>query len=307
MNIVKIESGDYMAEINLSRGANCIRFINTKYHVSALREPDYSKEMDNPYLYGMPILFPVNRIHNGRFMFDGREYIFPINEPGTNCHLHGFLHQAAFTLTEQGVNFVRCQYASDELYSFFPHKFRIEMFYSVSENGLLHEVCIHNLSEMNMPSFLGFHTTFNVPFVQGASAENVRVCAQIGDEAERDMTNYLPTGNILPGDHICAAFNSGEFAPSKNKISKHYKSDQAGAIELIDTEKRLKIVYRNDEKYGWRLFYNGGSPDFICLEPQTCMANCQNSKLDPTYTGFDYIAPYSCKKYVSQMSIQILE
>lgn len=306
MNIVKIESGDYIAEINLSRGANCICFKNTKYHVSALREPDYSKELDNPYLYGMPILFPANRIQNGTFVFEGRKYVFPINEPNTNCHLHGFLHDAPFELLEQGEYFVRCQYASDALYSFFPHKFRIEILYSVSENGLLQEVCIYNLSEANMPSFLGFHTTFNIPFTQGASAENIRVYAQIGDEVERDMSNYLPTGNILPGDDISAALLSGTFDPVKNKISKHYKSDKPGAVELLDMEKRLKIVYSIDEKYGWRLFYNGGSQDFICLEPQTCMANCQNSKLDRTYTGFDYIAPYSCKRYVSQMSIQIL-
>ena len=79
-SIYKISCGDYTAEINLSRGANCISLRNRKYGAVILREPDYSKELDNPYLYGMPILYPVNRISGGKFEFEGREYVFPINE-----------------------------------------------------------------------------------------------------------------------------------------------------------------------------------------------------------------------------------
>jgi len=60
--IIELKSGAYSAKINLSRGANCISLRNEKYNAMLLREPDYSRELDNPYLYGMPILFPVNRI-----------------------------------------------------------------------------------------------------------------------------------------------------------------------------------------------------------------------------------------------------
>ena len=80
-NIVKILFGEYSAKINITRGANCISLKNSKYNASVLREPDYSKPLDNPYLYGMPILYPVNRISGGSFMFDCRRYTFPINEP----------------------------------------------------------------------------------------------------------------------------------------------------------------------------------------------------------------------------------
>ena len=112
------------------------------------------------------------------------------------------------------------------------------------------------------------------------------------------------TGKSLPGDSISAALRAGEFVPAETMISKHYKSAGDGAIELLDTEKRLKIVYVVDEQYGWRLFYNGGHRDFICLEPQTCMVNCQNSELDRAETGFDFITPHACKKYVSQLRVE---
>ncbi len=304
MNIVTIGFQDYTAEINLSRGANCISFRNQKYGVEVLREPDYTKGLDNPYLYGMPILFPVNRISGGEFEFEGRRYAFPINEPSTNCHLHGFLHQAEFDLIEQGESLVKCRYISDELYEFFPHKFMVELTYSLSKNGLLQETCIYNLSDTNMPNFLGFHTTFNVPFVNDSCGENVRIFAEIGDEIEREMSNYLPTGRRLSNTELSRRFNKRKFVPVGEPISKHYQAVKTGKIELMDSEKGLKVRYENDAKFGWRLFYNGNADQYICLEPQTCMVNCQNLDFDRNTTGFDFIEPNSSKKYISQISVE---
>ena len=304
MNISKISFGDYTAEINLSRGANCISLRNKKYNASVLREPDYSKEIDNPFLYGMPILFPVNRIEDGRFEFEGRQYTFPITDEKTNCHVHGFLHQAEFELVEKSEQSVKCKYDSDELYGYFPHKFSVEISYSLNDDGLTQETSIHNFSDTNMPVFLGFHTTFNIPFVSGASGENVFVYAQISDEIERDAVRYLPTGRVFQSDKMAEQFKEGKLTPCENKISKHYKADKDGIMELLDVEKRVKIVYTNDEKFGWRLFYNGDGNGFVCLEPQTCVVNCANSKLDPEDTGFDCVPPSSFKKYVSKISVE---
>ena len=252
----------------------------------------------------MPILFPANRIENGKFEFDGREYIFPINEKATNCHLHGFLHNAEFHVIEKEECFIRCRYDSDELYSFFPHRFCVEIFYSLSDMGLMQETSVYNLSETDMPLFLGFHTTFNIPFADGSREENVSIFAEVGDEVERDMSTYLPTGRILTCDEISRQFSNGKFFPANNKISRHYKSDKNGRIELLDMEKQMKIVYENDEKFGWRLFYNGSGEGFICLEPQTCMVNCQNLQIDGENTGFDFIEPDNFKKYISKIYIE---
>ena len=43
--------------------------------------------------YGLPILFPPNRIDGGHFTFAGKEYQFEVNEPATGNSLHGFLHK----------------------------------------------------------------------------------------------------------------------------------------------------------------------------------------------------------------------
>ena len=54
--IVKLQAGHYTALINTERGANCISLRNSKYKAIILREPNKSEALDNPYLYGMPIL-----------------------------------------------------------------------------------------------------------------------------------------------------------------------------------------------------------------------------------------------------------
>ena len=299
--IVKLQAGDYTALINTERGANCISLRNSKYNAVILREPNKSGVLDNPYLYGMPILYPVNRISGGSFEFEGRIYRFPINEPQTNCHLHGMMHEMEFEISEIGDSFVKCVF--ERQYLDFPHRFRVEMKYSLSENGLLHKTKITNLSSENMPNFLGFHTTFNIPFLKGALAENVRLYAEIGNEIERDR-NYLPTGKLLLYDDVAEKINIGEFMPLEKVISRHCRAKKGGRIELTDIKQGIKLIYENDEKFGWRLFYNGSADGYICLEPMTCMANCQNSPFDRTYAGFDSIAPHSSKEYISKIYLE---
>ena len=211
-NIIAIKSHNYTAYINVSRGANCIGFKNIKYNANILREPDYSKGIDNPYLYGMPILYPVNRISGGRFRFEDREYIFPINEPETNCHLHGYVHNSPFEIIQRGEDFVKCCYKQEKRAGF-PHSYKMEITYRLSEYGFEQKTEIFNLSEQNMPNFLGFHTTFNIPFAEDSRSDDITVKAAIDDEIERNMKNYLPTGKILPEDDISRKIKNGEFKP----------------------------------------------------------------------------------------------
>ena len=296
--MISIKYGDYTAIINPSRGANCISLRNSKYDAVILREPNNPENTDNPYLYGMPVLYPANRISDGCFEFEGRIYKFPINEASTNCHLHGVMHETEFDVAEVGESCVTCVF--ENRYLDFPHKFRMEITYTLSENGMEHKTKITNLSDKNMPNFLGFHTTFNVPFISGSKADDVRIYAEIGNEAERDE-NYLPTGRILACDDSDTKINAGSFMPFECPISKNCKIQNNGKAELHDLKNNIKVVYENDMKFDWRLLYNGNADGFLCIEPMTCMANCQNSPFDRKYAGFDYIAPYKSKEYVSKI------
>lgn len=304
MERIKLENGALSAVIDLSRGANCIALRDARYGAKILREPPEDGALDNPYLYGMPILFPVNRIEGGAFDFEGRRYELPINEPQTGCHLHGELHRTPFLPIEITESRLLCRFEAteDRPYLSFPHAFGIEMEYELSGGVFLHTVRVTNRSEQNMPLMLGFHTTFNTAFA-GGRAEDIRVFADITEEYERNLAvNYLPTGKKPKFDEVSSALAEGNYAPFFAPTSRHYRGN--GNMTIADTAQRLRLVYENDEKYTFRLIYNGGSEGYICLEPQNCLANCANSPFSREEAGFSYLRAGETKIFRSKIYIE---
>ena len=303
MEITWICAGDYRAAICLTRGANCVSLRNTRYGASVLREPELSGELPHPFLYGMPILFPVNRISGARFTFEGREYVFPMNEPETGCHLHGMLHIEPFDCIERTENRIVARYrATDEHpYGLFPHAFEVTVTYALSEVGLHQSMTVKNCSDTNMPVMIGFHTTFRAAFTDTSRREDIRVYADLSEEYERNMKNYLPTGKKPAFDEVGTALTAGEFIPFGRPTSKHYRAGNSGRMVLYDTGRDLSLVYENDEKYAFRLIYNGNADEFICMEPQNCLVNAANSPIPREEAGFDVLAPNEEKNYRSRI------
>lgn len=304
MEIIELRGGGYSARINLSRGANCIALRNETYGATILREPDYNKGLDNPYLYGMPVLFPVNRISGGSFEFEGRTYRFPINEPATNCFLHGELHRTPFSAEFVSDNRVTAVYRAtkEQPYLEFPHEFTMEITYELTENGLEHRVRVTNLSDRNMPLLLGFHTTFRLPFLANTRNEELRVKVDLSEEYERNMATYLPTGICPAPDDVTRRLADGSFIPNQ-PISRHYRRGDSAAMAIVDQKAGLSVVYENSMDYGFRLIYSDGM-EYICLEPQTCLANCANSPFPREKAGFSHLEPGQSREYWSRIGIR---
>ena len=75
-------------------------------------------------------------------------------------------------------------------------------------------------------------------------------------------------------------------------------------MSITDIGNDLRVVYENDEKYGFRLIYNSGSDGYICLEPQTCLAGCQNSPFSREEGGFDFLQSGKSKIYRSRIFLE---
>ena len=125
---------------------------------------------------------------------------------------------------------------------------------------------------------------------------------QVGDEVERGVT-YLPTGRLLPPDAMAKALNAGTFAPSSHTLSRNCFAARTGKIELRDTRRQIAVVYAVDRQFPFRLIY-GQAGEYICLEPMTCMANCQNAPFERALAGFDCIPPGETKTYRSQIYLR---
>ena len=125
-------------------GANVIELKDNVRGLNLLRVPDNADVfMARPQVFGIPVLFPPNRIADGTFTADGKIYNFPINEIARNNHIHGFLHRRAWivTKTETSENSAIVELTFDrnkdtDFYQYLPHEFECKLLYTLSEKGL---------------------------------------------------------------------------------------------------------------------------------------------------------------------------
>lgn len=275
--IVQIHAGGYSAKINVSRGANCISLRNTQYGATLLREPDCAN-LDTPYLYGMSLVYPNQRIVNGDFTFD---------EPSKKWSV---LHETPFVLSALGDDYAVCVYRStkETANGVFPQDFEIKTTYRIDDKGLTRETTITNLSQVKMPNALGFYTTFAIPFLQNGAPQGVRVHIPVQAELERDKTG-IATGKTLPNDDITKKLCDGVFMTFERKISRQYLAQNDGTITLTDVKAKCSVVYETDVKCGYCLIDNGNADEYITIAPQTCL---------------EYIAPNESKTYICKLYIR---
>ncbi len=284
----------YTAEVLPECGMNCTKILYPMLNMDILRTPENLNILKNDeFLWGMPVLFFPNRISNGKFEFEGREYILPINEPELNNYCHGDLHKLPFEVTEYDDEHITGIFKAteDKPYMTFPHSFEFCIEYRIEMDGVHQNVSVKNNSDKNMPFALAFHTTFNT---SSDMQINVPACA----EAERNMQTFLPTGKLLKDFELKRELSDGEYAPYGKTVSKLLELN-GRTFSLCDIQKGTVITYTVDEKYKYCMMYSGDGKKYICLEPQTWLTDCPNLDIDRNRCGFDYISPNSVKTYKS--------
>jgi len=175
---VEFSKGEYTALLIPEMGANLVRLANTRLGAEILRTPgpgEIETFRSRPQVFGLPILFPPNRIADGRYVFEGRTYQYPITIERERNYHHGVLKSEAFLVskareTDREV-MIECRYyanaGNDAVYRDFPHEFKCKITYRLTAEGLEQEVVFFNRSETRMPLGVGFHTPLTIPFAGG--------------------------------------------------------------------------------------------------------------------------------------------
>lgn len=252
-DICKIRGGNWLAEIAPDIGANILRLQHSGKDVLVpLRSPERLK--DNPYLQGAPILLPANRTANGEFIFENKKYFLPVNESGTNAHLHGLVHRQPFCVEKMIDNEITLFYENkSEIY---PFAFRIEVVYRISNDSFWQEYSIKNMDMCNMPVTFALHTSFTEPDQFSVPID----CCQQKDEF------HIPTGHYVPLNPKEQKFVNGS-ASKGIAISGYYKS--CGNVSLIG-DYNYTVSHHFDH---WILFNSEG---VLCVEPQCGAVNGLN-------------------------------
>lgn len=303
--LLRVDSAFWLAEIALSVNANLIRLQHRKSGLELLRQPESMDALHaKPEVYGIPLLFPPNRIDGGKFKWNGRDYSFPLNEPGKGNHIHGLVLGRPFTLekAEEKGDEVLIEMSFDfdsryDVFTGFPHEFRLCLSYRFKGDELMQHVSLTNRSPSAMPFGLGFHTAFHLPFGDQGKAEPCKIMIPSGQGYwETSPERRLPTGRLIdwPEDE---RFNSGDGQLFSNDlpIARHFPlaPDMPFSGAIIDSPgDGMRLVYEFDEQYKHCAIWNdGGGKGFFCVEPMTWMTNAPNLKLEAGTTGFQSLAP----------------
>ena len=301
---VTLHGGGYIAEFRSDLGGNCYRLYHEASGAELLRSPESEKELFSEiYLFGNPILFPPNRISGARFTFEGREYVFPENEPATGCHIHGALYKTPFEIVEKTESSVTFKYSARcGEYIGFPHDFTVKRSYKLDENGLSECVETINDSVENMPFMLAFHTTFNVPFMPGSSGEECYFSASVGKEHIRNE-KYLPTLEYVGGRERENKLTSGEYRIFDEPISAFYQTFGKENV-ITDKETGRAIVYTASEEYAYRMLWRKAGGKFFVAEPQTAAIDCFHLEAPAEEKGLIIIPPRGSVKLYTGFAIK---
>lgn len=308
LQAVEFAKGDYTALLIPSVGANLVRLANTRLGVEILRTPaadEIETFKSRPQIFGLPLLFPPNRIADGRYTFEGRTYQYPITIEKEHNYHHGIIKGLPFSVskareTENEV-LVECRYYSnagnDAIYKDLPHEFKCKIVYRLSNTGLEQEVTFTNRSERRMPVGVGFHTPLCIPFA-GGEANDYAMRVAVGEQVELNDRN-LPTGRKLPLSEQFSRLREGglqvtECVPIEagftlREIDVDGKPYRGALVENKKTGVRTFYEVDDTTTY-WTIWNNGGHVPYCCPEPQSWITNAPNAA-DPKAAGFRSIGP----------------
>jgi aldose 1-epimerase len=202
----RLTAGAAVADVIPFVGFNCVRWDVGPNPVFSAEPPDTPNP--SPTRSGHPILFPFpNRIRGGRFVFEGREYVLPLNDSTKSHVIHGFTPRNPWRVTDTGSDdesaFVTGEFhLSRDLPAarpLWPADFLLTVTYRLSEHALRVDAVVTNPDSKSLPFGLGYHPYFipkpRTPVATDNGIEDIIL--QIGSNRMWEAADQLPTGRIV--------------------------------------------------------------------------------------------------------------
>ena len=317
--LIVLSAGGFEARLVPALGGILISLTQETYGLSILRcPPDPAKLRERPMAWGIPVLFPPNRIRDGIMIAGDKRYELPLNTRDRN-HCHGLLCRLPWETSDRRTEGATAEIeiafiarSGTEYFRMFPHEFEFRIRYGLSSEGLTQNLLVRNDGADPMPLGVGFHTAFNVPFSLDGDADACRLNVSVGRRWELDE-RILPTGRLFPPDDRCAQYRTSGIKPAGADMEEHYTADPLrgsggrafnGAV-LSDSSMNLSIRYETGPSFRHWMIWNGrNEPGFICAEPMSWMIDAPNLPLPPELTGFRMLAPGDSFRERSRISVE---
>jgi aldose 1-epimerase len=282
----------HWAEVWPSLGCNCLR-----WHVPGSMELLYvAPEWESnpvPTRSGVPFLFPFpNRIRDGHFTWDGREYQLPINGPNGRHAIHGFACRKPWRVVDSGESTTKAWVTAEfhgsidapESLAHWPADYRIMLTVSLEVNQLSFVARIDNPDTNPLPFGLGYHPYFAIQ-----SADECLVSSAARTTWE--LADNIPTGRtVAPQSDLRTPARFADLHlddvytdfGSPSEMYRQGRIEQAGigAVEIwVSPGFREMVAFTPPHRKA------------VCLEPYTCTTDAINLQARGIDAGWRVLAP----------------
>lgn len=288
-------------EVIPEKGAkiNRLSFHNGKEIIDVIDGYDTPEETtENAYSKGSLLAPFPNRVADGSYSFEGRQYQLPINMPEEHNSIHGFVEHEKFQVirsdVSDGVYFMTLQYEADGSSEGYPFPFSMDVTYRLTGDGLNTEISVVNTGSINMPFGHGWHPYFKTK----GSVKGVELRLPPVEQIQVD-DRLIPTGKKLAFD---------DFSELKQISDTQFDTgfrllDGQGRVLLVDRRNNLQVVVAMEDEDNQYKYVQVFTPpvdspagNSIAIEPMTCEANAFN-------TGNGLLVLTPGEKFVGRYSV----
>jgi len=227
-------------------------------------------------LYPSALLAPwVNRVRNGNYSFEGRNYQLPINESNLGNAIHGFLARKKFEISEEKCNDELAEVSLIHNYTGdfpgYPFPFIFTLTYSISSKGTftVNFKC-QNTGQTNMPFACGWHPYFKIA---NADISHLEI-------------NFSPTLKYISDAQMIPMAEESVSIPmpvqfSETTLDNVFKleSPTEHLTELSDRESKISLFLKqNSVEFPYLVVFAPHSENCVAIEPMTGNTDAFNTE-----------------------------
>ncbi|MFD2207048.1 aldose 1-epimerase [Kiloniella antarctica] len=227
-----------------------------------------------------PLIPYSNRIKEGRFSFEGKQYQLPLNFGKHPHSIHGVGWQENWQLIEHEANHIIM-----ELYhpgTTWPFPFKARQIIKLNGADLYNEIQLTNLASKSMPAGLGMHPYFPRHGKAFLTAEVGQVWQTNETGLPIERKNCPPNWNLSAGVNVDKLHCDNQFDPWSRTAFIHWPKKNT-SLSLTSSEDLNRLVV-----------YAPENENFFCVEPTSHITDAfNNTSLGkfPQETGMRVLAP----------------
>jgi len=234
--------------------------------ISLIHLPGQKSIQEND-LYPSALLAPwVNRVRNGNYSFEGRNFQLPINEHNLGNSIHGFLARKPFEVFEKKSNQELAEvsfiynYTGD--FKGFPFTFLFTLTYQLKSNGVFSvQFNGKNTGDSHMPFACGWHPYFKI-----ANAEIRHLEIKFNPKLK-----YISDTQMIPMAEETASYPM-PIRFSETTLDHVFKleSQKEHLTELTDIQSKMSLfIKQNTEEFPYLVVFAPPGENCVAIEPMT--------------------------------------